>query len=162
MKLTKAIRQSFVRAVLDDVPQVDYKEKARKLIQDHFVSLMPPAIKKIYANRELREEYLHKDYVHYYFFTAQVFMGHSQDLKGNIIEHTLKELREAEKEQEKQYDELESKLEGIARSFTTTQKLIEQFPEFEKYLPTEAEQLKNIPAVAEVIPALMAAGWPKK
>ena len=43
----------------------------------------------------------------------------------------------------------------------TVDKFFEAFPEFEKYLPSEAQPTKNLPALANVVADLSKLGWPK-
>lgn len=43
MKLTKTMREAFVRAVMQDVPSVDYEEKARSIINSKAAATLEAA-----------------------------------------------------------------------------------------------------------------------
>lgn len=54
MRLTKYIREAFVNAAMQDVPQVQYDEPIKKLLIDSVVAQMPPDMLKAYKkNPEL-------------------------------------------------------------------------------------------------------------
>jgi hypothetical protein len=48
MRLTKTIRESFVRAAMNDVPQTDYNEQITKLAKQEAEAMMPPKIAEAY------------------------------------------------------------------------------------------------------------------
>jgi hypothetical protein len=54
MRLTKTIREAFVRAAMADVPQEDYQAKIHKLIQDDAIAQLPPKVKAIAKDKDLR------------------------------------------------------------------------------------------------------------
>ena len=54
MRLTKVIREAFVRAAMDDVPKRDYEAEIHKLIQNDAISQLPPKIKAIAEDKALR------------------------------------------------------------------------------------------------------------
>lgn len=47
MRLTKFDREAFVRAVIQDVPQIDYVAQAQKLLTDAAVASMPPKVRPL-------------------------------------------------------------------------------------------------------------------
>lgn len=73
----------------------------------------------------------------------------------------LKKLRALELEQKARRDKLRSSLKSIASSTTTRKALAAALPEFEKYLPAEAQTTRNLPVIANVVTDFMEAGWPK-
>lgn len=163
MRLTKFDKDAFVRAVLDDVPYVDYSEQARKLAMKHLISLLPGIVQQAYKENP---EWIK---------TAPVSLpSHLQDFYGPALGHVsyvtfpdeLKEqlhtLSDAAKEQSNTRKTLEDKVTGLINSVTTLKAALKNFPEFAKYLPADrdAAGTVNLPA-ANVIADLTNAGWPK-
>lgn len=58
--------------------------------------------------------------------------------------------------------ELQEKLKSAIKSVSTVKQALAFFPEFAKYLPTETELTKNLPAVQNLVANLNEAGWPKE
>ena len=44
MRLTNTLREAFIRAVMDDVPSIDYAEQEQKVATAWAVSIMPPYV----------------------------------------------------------------------------------------------------------------------
>lgn len=164
MRLTKHDKDAFVRAVLDDVPYVDYSEPARKLVMKHLISLLPGIVQQAYNENP---EWIRTNHVN--------LPSHLQDFNGPALEYVwydsfpdelkeqLAELSDAAKEQSSVRNTLEDKVTGLINSVTTLKTALKNFPEFAKYLPADrdAAGTANLPA-ANVIADLTNAGWPKK
>lgn len=165
MKLTKTLREAFVRAAMNDVPQTDYDEQAQKLVneaaQKLFTDTFPGADHKALTDggwlnqswfgtpRGLRNCYAYAP-------------DYCPQLHTPELTQKLTELSAAAMEQEKQRDELEEKLNAVAYSVTTREALAKALPEFEKYLPEAPDAVaKNLPAVANLVADFTKAGWPK-
>lgn len=58
MQLNKGHKADIVRAIMKDVPQVDYDETIREYVQAEAVKLLPPEVRALYDNPETRR-YLH-------------------------------------------------------------------------------------------------------
>lgn len=54
MQLNKTHKRKIVRAIMQDIPQVSYKALIRDYVQAEAVALMPPEVKAVYDNEELR------------------------------------------------------------------------------------------------------------
>lgn len=163
MRLTNNDKDAFVRAVLDDVPYVDYSEQARKLVMKPLISLLPGIVQQAYKENP---EWIK---------TARVGLpSHLQDFYGpalgyvsygnfpDELKEQLAELSDAAKEQSNTRKTLEDKVTGLINSVTTLKAALKNFPEFAKYLPADrdAAGTVNLPA-ANVIADLTNAGWPK-
>jgi hypothetical protein len=75
----------------------------------------------------------------------------------------VKTLEQAYFAQKKARDTLQAKLDGVLASIRTRSRLIELFPEFEKYAPADVvvDKSAHLPAIANLVTDLMDAGWPK-
>lgn len=54
MQLSKTHKDQIVRDIMKDVPEVDYSQKIREYLQAEAVKLMPPEVRAVYDNVELR------------------------------------------------------------------------------------------------------------
>lgn len=163
MRLTKHDKDAFVRAVLDDVPYVDYSEQARKLVMKHLISLLPGIVQQAYKEnpewiktaRVNLPNYLQDFYGPTFEYVSYVYFP------GELKEQ-LAELSDAAKEQSNTRKTLEDTVTGLINSATTLKAALKNFPEFAKYLPADrdAAGTANLPA-ANVIADLTNAGWPK-
>lgn len=160
--MTNIIRDAFVRAALDDVPSVDYAEQYRELMTKHAVSRLPPAVRKLWDNKVLR------DYValvrvgsRYSDFGAYV-PGMSDFLPSDDASSAGAALKKQHDDQEDRRAKLHRDLRGIAYSVRTRKALVEALPEFEKYLPAdEVAANRSVPAIANLVSDFAKAGWPK-
>jgi len=162
MKLNKTHREAFVRAVMADVPTVDYDQLIRDVALKAAVDQLPPDVRKVWDNPDLRA------YVNTRYIYAVGFKGVAIPAQGgDEFEFTeaakaeLKDLDAKQSAQETHLDELEAKLRAAIYSCSTRKQLAELLPEMEKYLPPEGSATRNLPAVANLVSDLMQAGWPK-
>ena len=167
MRLSTTLRSAFVRAVMDDVPFVDYDEQLRQLAQKAVDSYRPAALVRALALDPNIQDWLNRDYqfIHKY---QQSFclVGSMQSLDrlNADKDFTLAavNLRKLQQAQQEKRSALEAKLKASAQACQTRAQLAKAFPEFEKYLPTEAGNSKCLPALANLMSDFMAAGWPKQ
>jgi hypothetical protein len=164
MRLTKFDREAFVRAVMADVPTVDYDEQAKQLMQQAAYDAMPAKVKAVYDDKDARK-YLKCEY--YSFFPgclANAYIYRSTNWQHpDATDKALRELEVQKVAQEIALNELKAKLTGIINSCNTLKKAKELLPEFEKYLPEERDTVvtNNLPAVTGLVTDLMKLGWPK-
>lgn len=157
MKLTNFLRDAFVRQVMADVPGVDYDEKTRIAAMKLAVAALPPKVRAIWNDLELRD----------YVMTTRQFAGSvHMALPGRLLsadaQAKLEVLEEARMEQFQRNNALRDKLKAVAYSATTRKALADMLPEFEKYLPADdAAACRTVPAIANVVADFAAAGWPK-
>lgn len=167
MRLTNVDRDAFIKAVLDDVPFVDYQEQARIALQKKAVELLPPKLRA-----------LHKEFGHW--IKTDVMWNLPGGLRGihvvSLDDADTKRQMQEDKEfwqsiekmasdasiQSRKIDELKSKLRACIYGCTTAKQARERMPEFEKYLPADDDApIRTLPVVANVVADLVAAGWPK-
>ena len=158
MRLTKIIRESFVRAAMQDVPHTEYDEAIRKMIHDNVVAQMPPDMLKAYQKHP---ELFNKDGRYIDNSIGYVYLPCSIKPAPEAVRAAL-ELCEKRGEQNRQRKALKEKLQAAAESVTTRKALVALLPEFEKYPPAdEPAACKTLPAVANLVSDFTKAGWPK-
>lgn len=160
MRLTTYHKQAFVRAVLDDVPSVDYQAQMQRLLVDAAIAAMPEPVKKIYKDPKL------KDWVKHSFFSTPsnfsnvcVPVPHPEDLRNPELDAQVKVLADAHYKQRDDRIALRHKLECAIGGCNTIKQAHTLLPEFAAYLPEEDKPTKNLPAVANLAVSLMEAGW---
>ena len=170
MNLNQYDRSAFVKAVMDDVPSVDYKQRALDMTIAAVLKLLPKEVRAVY---KLCPEYLDKNSPNTPGGLDEPYMPTPRTESGssdyNCISKRdpetwakLEELAELNKAQHNQRDALENKLIAVIGACRTLKQAQERLPEFAKYLPAErgTTGVSNLP-VANVIADLTAAGWPK-
>lgn len=160
MKLTKTDREAFVRAVMDDVPQVDYDEQAKKLATSLALASIPKRIQDVYNDKEQRS-YLSRPYIglpH----PLQAFYGPPHEGVEFYKNDELKALAAKLADQNAAREALRLDITSMIAACSTLKQAEERLPEFAKYLPAErgSSGLANLP-VANVVASLTKAGWPK-
>lgn len=167
MKLTKFMREAFVRAAMQDVPSVNYNEQARELVQKAAKDMMPPAIQKLVKAGGVELAYIRTGYLSMPGCLSNVGVYCRTDCPSLSelpadVQTQVRELEKAAKAQGEQRRDLQRQLEGAANSVTTRKALAELLPEFEKYLPADAPAAcRSLPAIANVVAEFSKAGWPK-
>ena len=167
MRLTKNIREAFVRAAMNDVPHIDYQEQAKALAEKNLLEIMPASVKKLLKDKDA-EPWINREWV-YLPGTFSSISGISVRGDNYIIKHKspktwdeIEKLSALAKAQSESREVLRRKLNACAESVTTRKALVDLLPEFEKYLPAdEKAAIKTLPAVANVVADFAAAGWPK-
>lgn len=167
MKLTKSDREAFVRAVINDVPTVDYQEQAEKLVRSMALSTFPEDLRPMVTKYP---DYFENHYVHLpgqlqnrYFKINKFYSHKSFQEKFPEIWEQLETLAEQLKEQGDRVATLRQQLSGVIESCSTLKQAKERLPEFEKYLPQERNgvAVANLPAISNLVTDLKAVGWPK-
>ena len=165
MNLTKTDKDAFVRAVMADVPRVDYNEKARALLSAWDREAMPAPVRAIWDDVSLRR-FLSHDFYH---SNPKGLNGISTvalrptDLVPAVVE-TLAELAEGSLAQRVERDKLERELGSLLAPFRTLAAAKKGLPEeLHKYLPADrdATGVTNLPAGVSPVDLLKAMGWPK-
>lgn len=168
MKLTKYTRQAFVRAAMDDVPEVDYNQRARDIALAAAEKLIPAEIKLLIA-KSATALWVHKHWLTLPGSFSNILVATPSDSgsywlkeKAPKVWAELCVLAKSDEKQREQRKELRLKLTACAESVTTRKALADLLPEFEKYLPVdEREAIRTLPAVANVVAEFTKAGWPK-
>lgn len=159
MRLTKTIRSAFVRAAMNDVPQIDYDEQIRKMLVDSVVAQMPPDLLKAYQ----KHPKMFNNEGHYVTGIGYVYYPCNGINPTPEVNRAVNELIAKKKTQSETRRALMDKLESTAESVTTRKALVNLLPEFEKYLPKEDEPAsRQVPAIANLVADFTKAGWPKQ
>jgi len=155
MKLTKLIKQSIVRAIIQDIPPIDAEARA-KAIHEAIVKAMSPEVRKLFKTHP---NALRKASVRY----SNPFRTWGNDVTvGDVTDEQIKAITQPYETQEEERAQAERRLSFAFAGINTLKQALATFPEFKKYYPTEAEPTKNLPALANVMADLSKLGWPKK
>lgn len=155
MKLTKLIKQSIVRAIIQDIPPID-KEARALAINAAIVKAMSPEVRKLFKTHPAA---LRTKSVAY----TNPFRHWGNDVTvGDVTDEKIKEIVKPYEKQEEERTQAERRLFHAFEGINTLKQALTTFPEFKKYYPTEAEPTKNLPALANVMADLSKLGWPKK
>jgi len=164
VKLTNYMRQAFINAIIQDVPQVDYDSQLRKLIHDEAVALLPPKV------QALMKDPVCAPYLNYAYWTSKgvhqaqhIPSPRFDSVKfGTEASIRIAEMIKVRDDQALLMKSLRDKVHAVAYSVSTRKALAAALPEFEKYLPAdEAKAIRALPVVANVVADLVKAGWPK-
>lgn len=165
MKLTNSDRDAFIKAVMDDVPTIDYDEVCREKVQKWALARAPETIKAAYAEAP--------NYLSYKYYCVPGSLcgaygiGDSDCYEISKIDpgfnNELRELASLKDAQIQKNRELEGQLRGVIFSCTTLKKAKELLPEFEKYLPADRDSVvdRAMPVISNLVASLTEAGWPK-
>ena len=157
MKIDKYVRQSIVRAIMNDVPKPD-KVKRRAELQAAIVKAMSPDVRKVYKTTP--------DALKAHYFGDMTYDNINWNTRelvvGDVSEATLDELAKPYKDEDEAISAARCKLEGAIEGCTTRKALMTRLPEFEAYFPAEQAPLsKSVPALANMVADLSKLGWPK-
>lgn len=173
MRLTKDHKKAFVKAVMDDVPSVDYAEKIRALILADSISQLPKGL------QEFAKDPKTADLINSSWKTIERPRDENNRWMGSIgctikgtndsyaiskkAQATLDDWMPKFTEQERTLNDLNNKLSSTIESCNTLKQAQEAFPELKKYLPKVADKGLNLPApiYKNVLVELTRAGFPK-
>jgi hypothetical protein len=155
MKLTKYQKQGIARAIINDIPPVDYNKRREELQAAVVKAMSAPVVKlyKVYPNA-LRKAHADNYVLGDAYNDNWVIAG---DVTDKQVEALAKKYRD---ENDARYA-AKRQLEAAINGCNTLKQLMTTLPEFEKYYPTEAQPTKNLPALANVVADLSRLGWPK-
>ncbi len=154
MNLDKYTKQSIVKAIMQDLPAIDTIKRA-EAINAAIIKAMSPEVRKLYKTKP---EALRTRSVAY----ADPHSSWTQNtVVGDVTEDKIKEIVAPYKKEEEERDAMRRKLTHAFEGIRTLKAALKMFPEFKKYMPTEAEPTKNLPALANVMADLSKLGWPK-
>lgn len=151
MKLTNAIKDSIINAVMQDTPEEythdQYCSDCLKLA----VQLLPKEVRNIYDNKSTRP-WVKSHHV----WSLGLYLPFDSDTPTPEMK-LLKDRRDAS---EKAMRGLKSHVHNVVYQFSTDKQMLQHVPELEKYLPKATEKTQNLPAT-NMIAELVKAGWPK-
>jgi hypothetical protein len=158
-RLTKVTRAAFVRAVMDDVPDMNDDECSKEL-QAILYKHMPKEVQAVF---DLDPEWLHPQShaIHgsnQYMWIRYKWNEYSTDSLPAEATAYFERLRERRDER----SALMAKLTGIAEGATTVKELRTMLPEFDKYMPDETPTpTKQLPVISNLMADVVKLGWPK-
>ena len=79
--VTKDLRYSMERAIMKDLPSRDYKVEIHKLVQDTIAEQLPPEVKALYDNEDLRK-YMGSNFIEVYKGNTSVGMYNASGVYG--------------------------------------------------------------------------------
>ncbi|CAB5151251.1 hypothetical protein UFOVP148_31 [uncultured Caudovirales phage] len=169
MQLMNYMRDAFISAVMQDVPSVNHTEEIRKLVNQDLINQLPPDVKKVWNNPDLRA-YVCSTYSS--FGTSKISVAHPTNEPDRwnrpnpkLTDKAQEQLTKLDTEQVSQTKlrrELEAKIKAVAYACNTRKQLADALPEFQKYLPEDREKaMRALPVVANVVTDFVKAGWPK-
>lgn len=165
MKLTNSDREAFIRAVLDDVPQVNYNEQCRTLVMAWAVARLPADVAAAYKSNPgfITLAYVQTPGCLSSHYAPGLDPIYNLDAVAPELWAQLTPLSYAAKEQEATNKALREQLKGAIFSCTTLKKAKEMLPEFEKYLPADRDGVSDraMPMISNLVATLVEAGWPK-
>jgi hypothetical protein len=166
MKLTKYLREAFVRAAMQDVPKSEnFEEQAHKLVIEESITQLPAEVQPLARHKDLRFclRTTSQWFAHSPFSSVDLFepRGANYRMSPAVIK-AVDALTEKQKAHNEMRKDLEVKLMSAAMACTTRKALAELLPEFEKYLPEDTPAaIRTLPAVANIVADFARAGWPK-
>jgi len=154
MNLDKYTKQSIVTAIMNDLPAID-KGKRTEAIKAAIVKAMSPEVRKMYKTKPnaLRTKCVA--------YTNEFRTWGDEMPVGDVTDEQIKEIVAPYKKEEDERADMKRKLTHAFEGIRTLKAALKMFPEFKKYMPTEAEPTKNLPALANVMADLSKLGWPK-
>lgn len=160
MKLTNTLRGAFIRAAMQDVPNVDYGAKITAAALEDAVAQLPPKVRAIYNDKALRH-FVKSDWCRVGPDRQHVPSG-GDYIASESARAKVEELSALKNAQDERNSDLRNKLRGCAYACSTRKALLDMLPEFEKYMPSdEAAACRTLPVVANVVSDFVKAGWPK-
>jgi len=168
MRLTNQLKGAFVNAVIGDVPEVDYVDKARVLLQDHCNQVCPPEVLKAFkidpsyfkdSNVQMRTE----DGSYQGAFTVYLLghrAYHDYASEKHPIGKAISAFANLSEIQTQSLKDLRFELKALIAGFHTLKAAqLGLPPDLVKYLPKDEPVTQNLPALAETMANLKRMGW---
>ena len=177
MNLTKARKSEIVRAIMKDVPQIDYRAKIREYVQAEALKLMPAAVLALYNDEGLRPfvatmriygRYYGSSgdcgYIHWISYETNgsrtIYLTNGSSNAVDPLTKTLKAIVrqdvlgfcEAAEKQDKDIDAMRDKLQSMLlpiRTLKQAKTLLEA--DLHKYLPVEPPKVEKTTATGTAL-----------
>lgn len=184
MKLTNSHREEFVRRVMEDVPQIDYKTQADDFVRKELAKLRKAAgladidTERLEFRRSAVYVWEHKETG---VWSEQKHDGWASDYRTSYFTNqgqygvSYKECKDLEKHPEllalrnkyvaQQNDRvvLSKRIRAVIDGCNTLKQATDALPEFAKYLPEEPPKAdRTLPVVGNLVADLTKQGWPAK
>lgn len=154
MNLDKYVKQSIVRAIMAELPRVNFKA-LRVEIQDKLVAAMSPECQALYVKAPNALASRH---------VTRVVDGHYSVnfVSGDLTEEVFAEIIKPYEEAYTHRADIETKLHAAIAPIRTRKQFINRFPEFSQHAPAEDGTCATLPAIANIVADLVKLGWEPK
>lgn len=160
IKLTKYLRDAFIKAVMADVPKIDYDEQIRQVVVEHYAAKLPPAIRAVWDNPATRP-YVKLGHGSFYWVTVYAPSQENELPHDLELAARINDISALQSKQTEVRSALAAGLHSVVYGCKTYKALHAALPEFEKYFPKEQPKVEYPVAVTNVVTDFMRAGWPK-
>ena len=175
MRITAEIRLAVVRAVMADVPKINYREQAQARVQSSIYETFPLSVKAVYDDPKTQKYLERSGYAppfveeldpdseglrtirHAFGYMYLVTDPESTKCREHWL--PLLDLARLSIAQDEALENVETQLRASFASIKTSGVFIKHFPEFEKYLPKEETPNPQPLAPTNLITDLMKLGW---
>lgn len=151
MKLTNAMKDAIINAVIADTPNEYSSDERDKDALAICVSKMPDDIRKVWNNKVLR-----------HWIGVEYCGGFNHLPIGGMQPFELAAIRDKYRASEKQRSELRAHVRNVVYQFSTDVQMRTAIPELDAYIPKPREKTKQLPVVNGLMAELSKAGFPKK
>lgn len=159
MRLTNSMRNVIRDKILAGLPsEVDYQDQAQQLVWADCISQMPKDLQTAISLCPEIKNYLWAEYAYFHGASCLGLRSFKHYTPGEEIKTKVNQLHDAHEKQRDERRSIKRKLEAILDSVTTVKKFIDNFPEFEQYVPKIDEPIKNLPATT-ILNELAELGW---
>ena len=155
-RLSSQDRTDLVRKIMLDVPKIDYVQQLNCLHLNASKEQLPEALKEAIRKDSKCLRHIHQDQV-YRNGDYVLAYGHDYEITPEVLE-AAGNIDALLQEQKSARRDMENHLRSALSRITTIKKLLELFPEFEKYIEGEIETPKAL--VFSIVEDLTEAGWP--
>lgn len=150
MKLTNAMKDSIINAVMQDTPREYSYEQALSDATLVAVSTLPKQVQELWENKATRHFVATRHYSR--------IQGYLPITEKNPKIDAIAERSESSN---RKRNELKSHVRNVVYQFSTDTQMRQAIPELDKYIPKPMIKTKNLPVVNGLIAELTKAGFPK-
>ena len=151
MKLTNAIKDAIINAVMGDTPCEYSADQRDKDAMSICFDKMPEKIQKLWHDKSTR-----------HWVKVEYCAGFNYLPTGGVVHAELKAVREKFEASEKKRRELRSHVRNVVYQFSTDTQMRAAIPELIAYIPKPPEKTKQLPAVTGLVVELYNAGFPAR
>lgn len=168
--LTKATKATIIKAILADVPTVDYHSRIQALAEAAALVGAPESVFQLWAEGPgTKARSWVKSTTVFFDVGSPMYLSirvpdSSRDTRDLLhMSPSLREAVEGLRVQNMKMDSLKETLEAQFKLVRTYRQFKEAYPEFESYLPPEPDApTRNLPAASNLLAKLVESGWPRE
>jgi hypothetical protein len=151
MKLTNALKDSIIAAVMGDTPHEYSSDQRDKDALAVCVSKMPDKIRKLWEDKTTRG-WVKVEYCPGFNYLPTGGKTHDE-LRAILLRHQASE---------KIRKDLRAHVKNVVYQFSTNSQMRAAIPELDAYIPKPPEKTKQLPALNDLMAELSKAGFPQK